>query len=60
VPVCRSATATPSISIEISLLELAEETEQIHQDRLELLSPTTGELADMDENEDTELGIRPR
>lgn len=53
-------TATPSTSVEISLLELADETEQVLQDRLELLSPTTGKLADRDENEDAELGIRLR
>jgi hypothetical protein len=41
-------TATLSTSVEISLLELPDETEQELQDRLELLSPTTGELADRD------------
>jgi putative ATP-dependent endonuclease of the OLD family len=53
-------TATPLTSVEISLLELAEETEQALQDRLELLSPTTGELADSDENDEAELVIRLR
>jgi putative ATP-dependent endonuclease of OLD family len=46
--------------IEISLLQLADETEQVLQDRLELLSPTTGELADEDEAGDAELGVRLR
>ena len=53
-------TATPSTSVEISLVELADETEQVLQDRLELLSPTTGELAGVDENDGAELGIRLR
>ncbi len=52
--------STPLTSIEISLLGLSDETEQVLQDRLELLSPTTGELADEDENDDAELGIRLR
>lgn len=52
--------ATPSTSIQISLLELPDETEQTLQDRLELLSPTTGELADEDETDDAELGVRLR
>ena len=47
-------------SIEISLLDLSDETEQALQDRLELLSSTTGELADEDENDDDELGVRLR
>ena len=47
-------------SIEVSLLDLSDETEQALQDRLELLSSTTGELADEDENDDAELGIRLR
>ncbi len=50
----------PLTSVEISLLELSDETEQVLQDRLELLSPTTGELAVEVENDDTELGIRLR
>lgn len=53
-------TATPLTSVEVSLLELSDETEQVLQDRLELLSPTTGELADEEENDDAELGIRLR
>jgi putative ATP-dependent endonuclease of the OLD family len=53
-------TATPLTCIEISLLQLADETEQLLQDRLELLSPTTGELADEDEDGDAELGVRLR
>ena len=60
--------ATPLTSVEISMLELADETEQALQDRLELLNPTTGELADVDANDDAELGypaavlppVRPR
>jgi hypothetical protein len=52
--------AAPLTSIEISLLELTDETEQVLQDRLELLSPTTGELADEDETDDAELGVRLR
>ncbi len=47
-------------SIELTLLDLPEETEQRLQDRLELLNPTTGELADEDETEDAELGMRLR
>lgn len=50
----------PLTSVEISLLELADETEQELQDRLELLSPITGELADEDGNDDAELGVRLR
>ncbi|MHB1733748.1 MAG: OLD family protein [Ferrimicrobium acidiphilum] len=50
----------PLTSIEISILELADETEQALQDRLELLSPTTGEPADKDENDDAKLGVRLR
>lgn len=53
-------TASPLTSIEISLLELSDETEQALQDRLELLSPTTGELAADGEANDAELGIRLR
>ncbi|MDQ3152294.1 MAG: hypothetical protein M3R63_11430 [Actinomycetota bacterium] len=47
-------------SIELTLLDLPEETEQRLQDRLELLNPTTGELADEDETGDAELGMRLR
>lgn len=53
-------TAPPLTSVEISLLELADETEQTLQDRLELLSPTTGELVDEDDNDDAEMGVRLR
>ena len=53
-------TATPLTYIEISLLQLADETEQVLQDRLELLSPTAGEIADEDEDGDAELGVRLR
>lgn len=53
-------TATSLTSIEISLLELSDETEQMLQDRLELLSPATGELADEDDNDGAELGVRLR
>lgn len=52
--------ANPLTSIEISILELADETEQALQDRLELLSPTTGEPAGKDENDDAKLGVRLR
>lgn len=52
--------ATPLTSVEISVLELADETEQTLQDRLELLSPTTGELADEGDNDGAELGVRLR
>lgn len=52
--------ATPLTSIQISLLKLSDATEQALQDRLELLSPTTGELADEDETDDAELGVRLR
>jgi putative ATP-dependent endonuclease of the OLD family len=47
-------------SIEISLLDLPDETEQALQERLELLDPTSGELADEDETDDAELGVRLR
>lgn len=50
----------PLTSIEISLLELRDQTEQVLQDRLELLSPTTGKLVDEDENKSAALGIRLR
>jgi hypothetical protein len=50
---------TPLTSVEVSLMDLADETEQVLQDRLELLSPTTGELMDVDDN-DAELGVRLR
>lgn len=50
----------PLTSVEIVLLELLDETAQILQDRLELLIPTTGQLADEDENDTAELGIRLR
>lgn len=52
--------ATPSTSIEVSLLDLTDETEQVLQDRLELFDPETGELADADESDDAELGVRLR
>lgn len=47
-------------SVELSLLELSDETEQLLEDRLELLSPTAGELADENDAADGELGIRLR
>lgn len=47
-------------SIQISLLELTDKTEQELQDRLELLDPVTGQLADVDEIDHAELGIRLR
>jgi len=50
----------PMTSIDLSLLEFSEETEQLLEDRLELLRPTTGELADEDDAGDAELGIRLR
>jgi hypothetical protein len=50
----------PMTSIELSLLGLSDETEQALQDRLELLDPTSGELADEDGANDAELGIRLR
>lgn len=53
-------TSTPLTSVGISLLDLSDETEQLVQDRLELLSPTTGELAHEDETDDAELGVRLR
>ena len=53
-------TVTPLTSVEVSLLELSDETEQVLQDRLELLSPTTGVLADEEEHDDAVLGIRLR
>ena len=52
-------TTTPLTSVEVSLLEFADETEQTLQDRLELLDPATGELADEDDV-DAELGVRLR
>lgn len=52
--------AAPLTRVEISLLQLPSETEQILQDRLELLSPITGELADEHDNDDAELGVRLR
>jgi len=52
--------AAPLTSIEVTLLELSDETEQALQDRLELLSPTTGELADEGGTNDAELGVRLR
>ena len=52
-------TSTQLTSIEISLLALPDETEQVLQDRLELLGPT-GELAAEDENANAELGVRLR
>lgn len=50
----------PMTWIELSLLDLPEETEQTLQDRLELLDPVTGELIDEDERDDAELGVRLR
>jgi anti-anti-sigma regulatory factor len=47
-------------SVEIALVELPQETEQLLQERLELLIPTTGELALEDENDDAQLGVRLR
>lgn len=52
--------ALPPTSIEISLLDLSDETEQALQDRLELLSPMTGEPADADNADAAELGVRLR
>lgn len=52
--------AAPLTSIEATVLELSDETEQALQDRLELLIPTTGELAEQDEIDDAELGVRLR
>jgi len=46
--------------IELSLLELSDETEQLLQDRLELLSPATGEPVDENDTDDAELGLRLR
>lgn len=47
-------------SIKLSLLDLSEETEQTLQDRLELLDPATGELAEEGGTDDAELGVRLR
>lgn len=52
--------AAPLTAVEISLLKLSDDTEQALQDRLELLNPTTGELANADETDDAELGVRMR
>lgn len=53
-------TTPPLTSVEMSLLELADETEQTLQDRLELLSPATGQPVDEDDNDDAEMGVRLR
>lgn len=50
--------ATPVTSVEVCLLGLADETEQTLQERLELIRPATGQLAD--DNDDAELGVRLR
>ena len=47
-------------SIELSMLDLSDETEQALEERLELLDPASGELADEDETDDAELGVRLR
>jgi putative ATP-dependent endonuclease of the OLD family len=47
-------------SVEVSLLELSDDIEQLLQDRLELLNPTSGELAKESETDDAELGVRLR
>lgn len=53
-------TDIPMTTIEMSLLDLPDETEQALQERLELLDPASGELADEDETDDAELGVRLR
>ncbi|MCA4997900.1 DUF2813 domain-containing protein [Tsukamurella tyrosinosolvens] len=52
--------STPLTSVELSLLDLPDETEQVLQDRLELLSPMTGELAEEIQSDEAELGVRLR
>ena len=47
-------------AIEVALVGLPEDTEQLLQDRLDLLDPTTGLLAQQDESDDAELGVRLR
>lgn len=46
--------------VEISLLELSDETEQLLQERLELLDPESCEPAGEDAAEGAELGVRLR
>jgi hypothetical protein len=52
--------AAQRTSIALSLLDLSDETEQVLQDRLELMDPTTGDPAAEDDTDDAELGIRLR
>jgi putative ATP-dependent endonuclease of OLD family len=47
-------------TVEVSLLELPDETEQALQDRLELLDSTSGEVVDDTTSDEAELGVRLR
>ena len=50
--------AIPLTSVKVSLMSLSPEVEQDLDDRLELLDPETGEVADPAAADDAELGIR--
>lgn len=51
-------TAAPLTSIEVSLMDLSEQVEQDLDERLELLDPETGKVADAADPAGAELGIR--
>jgi len=53
-----SEPAVPLTSVEVALMDLSSEIEQDLDERLELLDPETGEVADSEKSDEAELGIR--
>ncbi len=51
---------SPLTFVEVTLVELPDETEQTLEDRLELFSPTTGEPVGAEDADDGVLGVRIR